>query len=101
MSQDRRMTGGEVDRMLRVAQESAQAQQREQQDLIARVQRAMQDPYVTEFFKVAGVAIGVEGNQRQLIVATPDGRRREFALTPQIEKVLLQGLAAPIEEKAA
>ena len=99
MGQDRRMTGGEVDRMLQLAGQAAAQQQSEQQEMLARIQRAMQNPEVTESFKVAGIAIGADGGQRKLIVATPDGRRREFDLNPQIEQMLRQGLSAPLDQE--
>lgn len=100
MNKDSLMGGGQVDRMLQsVAQREATEQERRQEQVNA-IQRAMQTPDVEETFRVAGIAIGVNDGQRVLVVATPDGRRREFPLSLQMENVLRQGLDAPLEKAA-
>ena len=100
MHKDSLMGGAQVDHLIQTAARQQVNEQQRQQEQINAIQRAMQTPDVEETFKVAGIAIGVNSGQRVLVVATPDGRRREFPLSPQMENILRQGLDAPLEKAA-
>lgn len=100
MHKDPFMGGTQVDRLIQTAAQQQTVEQQRQQEQTRAMQRAMQTPDVIETFKVAGIAIGVDDGQRMLVVVTPDGRRREFPLSPQAESVLRQGLDASLEKAA-
>ncbi|MHB1950173.1 MAG: hypothetical protein ACYCQK_01710 [Acidiferrobacteraceae bacterium] len=78
---------------LRAAIESAQRQRDSQQALMAAMQNAVQNPHTTERITLAAVGISREPDGPMLMIATPDGKRRDVPLGPDAVRALLRGLA--------
>ena len=86
-----------LDGYLRVAQD----QQRKEQEMLAGLQAAMQAPHTIETVTAAAFGGRTQDSQKVLMVATPDGKRRDFVLNGAVINQIRQLLDMPEEELAA
>lgn len=71
-----------------------QAQQEMQQQLQQILQSTIQNPHTSERVAVSLCVLAKEGPNHVLLVASPDGRRREIVLSQQAVQALARAAAA-------